>query len=193
VRDVSDDGPVGGFVTEEMLREQEREMEDFANMKKEDFNNSEASKSETTFADMEEDQKDTWKEIEDNIKEIEKDREMTLEDKSILLYNIFEDYKNGMPMELQSRILVDLESLDRQLIAMKKEEGLKAKEEKMHQRISDLKTKLDLQKLKTRKIPTKSTENLESSERKQVTSESKDTRNDYEHVLEKLIAEAEAY
>ena len=39
VRDVSDDGPVGGFVTEEMLREQEREMEDFANMKKEDFNN----------------------------------------------------------------------------------------------------------------------------------------------------------
>lgn len=133
-----------------------------------------------------------WDEIEEEIKDIEKDKNVTLDDKIILLYKIYDEYKETMPRELTQRILIDLASLDEKLQEMKKEEGLKAKDEKLHDKIKTLKQRLDEKRLKSRNIPVKSTDDLSPAERKKVESKSHEKIEDWEHTASLLLLEAES-
>lgn len=206
IRDVSDDNenPVT-FASGLDDSEREKELEEFGYDRKSTFNtNPDYSDEETAKRsgynfqgkDMSEkistDAKEIWKEVEQEISDIEKDKNITLDDKIILFYNIYEDYKDTMPRELTQRILADLASLDEKLQEIKREEGLKAKEEKLHDRIKTLKQRLDEKRAKSRNIPVKSTSDLSTDDRKKVESKSHERIEDWEHTASLLLLEAES-
>ena len=186
VRDVSDDNenPVT-FASGLDESEREKELEEFGDEKKQEFGNVD---NEPVFETKEEEE--IWKEIEEEIKDIEKDKSITLADKIITLYKIYEDYKDSMPKELTQRILMDLEILDGELQEIKKEEGLKAKEERLHDKIRNLKSRLDAKT--SRNIPVKDTSDLSPQERRKAETKSHDKIEDWEHIASLLLIEAES-
>lgn len=186
VRDVSDDNenPIT-FATD--LDDNEKELEEFAGDKKQEFT---TENNEPVFETKEEEQ--IWKEIEDEIGDIEKDKSITLDDKLILLYKIYDEYQNSMPYALAQRMLADISNLDQQLQEIKREEGLKAKESRLHDKIKTLKQRLDEKRMKSRNIPVKSTSDLSTEERKKAESKSHERVEDWEHVASLLLVEAES-
>ena len=170
----------------------EKELEEFANEKKQEFENkydSETGKSEVIFASNIDEKQ--WEEVEDAIKEIENEKNLTLDDKIILLYNIFDEYGEVMPNDLKNRILIDLESLDKKIRERKEDEKATASEQKLHDKISKLKARLDVEKLRTKKIPVKSTDDLSSEKKKEVKETSREVREEWDELASALLIEAE--
>ena len=184
VRDVSDNENPVTFATG--LDDNEKELEEFTDEKKIEF------ATENNEPVFEKEEEKIWEEVEDEIEDIEKDKSITLDDKIVTLYKIYEDYKDSMPRELTQRILIDLASLDEKLQEIKREEGLKAKESRLHDKIKTLKQRLDEKRMKSRNIPVKSTSDLSTEERKKVESKSHDKVEDWEHVASLLLVEAES-
>lgn len=171
----------------------DKELNEFAAEKKEEFQNtydSESGKSEVTFGSAADEK--MWEEVEDAIKEIENDKNLTLDDKIILLYNIFDEYGEGIPNDLKQRILIDLESLDKKLREKKEDDKITSTEQKLHDKITKLKSRLDVEKLRTKKIPTKSTDNLSPEKSREARQVSKETREEWDELASALLIEAES-
>lgn len=171
----------------------EKELENFADGKKQEFQNtydSETGKSEVTFGSAADEK--MWEDVEDAIKEIEDDKNLTLDDKIILLYNIFDEYGEEMPNNLKERILIDLESLDKKIRERKEEDKATAQESKLHDKITKLKARLDVEKLRTKKIPVKSTDDLSPEKSKQIREVSRETREEWDELASALLIEAES-
>lgn len=189
IRDVSDDNenPVT-FASGLDDSEREKELEEFGDDRKTtEFVNID---NEPVSSDVEADK--MWTELESELKDIEKDKEITLDDKLILLFRIYDEYEKSMPKPLAERLLADIEGLDKKLQERKAEEGLKAKEEKLHDKIKRLQSKITNNQIRSRNIPIKSTDDLSSGERKKVESKSHERIEDWEHTASLLLLEAES-
>lgn len=189
IRDVSDDNenPVtfGSGLDDS---EREKELEEFGDDRKTtEFVNID---NEPVSSDVEADK--MWTELESELKDIEKDKEITLDDKLILLFRIYDEYEKSMPKPLAERLLADIEGLDKKLQERKAEEGLKAREEKLHDKIKRLQSKITNNQIRSRNIPTKSTDDLSSGEREKVESKSHERIEDWEHTASLLLLEAES-
>lgn len=171
----------------------EKQLEEFADEKKQEYeksNESESEKSEVTFANAVDEK--VLDEFEEAIKDIENDKNLTLDDKIILFYNIFDEYGEAMPSNLKDRILVDLESLDKKIKERKESDKATAQESKLHDKISKLKSRLDVERLRTKKIPTRSIDNVSPEKAREIKTESSSARDEWDELASALLIEAES-